>query len=347
MKILRAFKSEHDRDDMAYCGRSPFMRELTKLYDVTQIVLKSDYKEEDYANIIREYDVLITMWGSPHVPNELAENPGNLKYICNVTGEISKWIDEDIVASPYITVTNWGDAAGYGVAEGAVSLMMTMLKDIPVFIDYMKKGKDRPEKSSLRIGTLYHTKVGIYGMGFIGRKFVEYIKPFMPYIYAFDPYVDNMPEGVTKVNSLEELFSTAQIMVIHAGWTPETEKTVTKELLAMLPDGAVFINTARGPIVDEPALMEEIMSGRIRAGLDVLDQRLAPPGNGDMPLVESPVRQVSNAVFTGHHICGDEWSADPEKLDFVSINALDNLKRYTNGEPLRFIIDVDRYRKMT
>lgn len=345
MKILRAYKNADDKK-IAYCDGSPFMREAQKLYDITEVVLEPNYKEEDYAKIIRNYDVLITMWGSPHVPNELAENPGKLRYICNLTGEISKWIDEPIVASPHITITNWGDAAGYGVAEGAVSLLMTMLKDIPVFVDHAKNGKERPTSNELRIGTLFRTRVGIYGMGFIGRKFVEYIKPFMPEIYAFDPYVENMPDGVTKVNSLEELFSTAQIMVIHAGWTPETEKTVTKELLAMLPDGAVFINTARGPIVDESALMAEIMSGRIRAGLDVLDPRLNPE-NGDMPAVDDPVRQVTNAVFTGHHVAGSEWSDNPENPDFASLNALENLAHFANGEPLKFVIDLARYRKMT
>lgn len=346
MKILRAYKCAEDKQKLPYCDNSPIMKEMTKLYDVEEIVLEHGYKEEDYAATIRNYDVLITMWGSPHVPNELAENPGKLRYICNITGEIGNWIDEPIVASPYITITNWGDAAGYSVAEGAVSLLMTQLKEIPVFIDHTKNGKEPPEKSKLRNGTLFRARVGIYGMGFIGRKFVEYIKPFMPDIYAFDPYVDNMPEGVTKVNSLEELFAISQIMVIHAGWTPETEKSVTKELLAMLPDGAVFINTARGQIVDEHALMAEVMSGRIRAGLDVLDQSLNP-GNGDMPAVDDPVRQVTNAVFTGHHIAEGEWSSEPETLDFAARNALDNLASYAKGEPLRFIIDVDRYRKMT
>lgn len=183
-------------------------------------------------------------------------------------------------------------------------------------------------------------------MGVIGRKFVEFICPYMPEMYAYDPYVENMPEGVTKVDSLEELFSKSQIMVIHAFLCEETIGSVTKELLAMLPDGAVLVNTARGPIIDEPALLEEIKSGRIRAGLDVMDQTLNP-GNGDMPAIDDPVRQVSNAVFTGHHIGGNEWSIDPEKLDFSAYNCYKNLVHFANGEPLEFVIDIDRYNRMT
>lgn len=347
MKILKAYKNEKDMNEFkAFGSPSPLMKAIRNLYDLDEILLEPGYDEAEYAETIRKYDVLLTGWGAPHVPNELADNPGNLKYICNITGSVGGWIDAPIVESPHLVVTNWGDAAGYGIAEGAVALLMTMLKDIPYFISCARENKDRPGTDTRRVGTLFNTRVGIYGMGYIGRRFVEYLRPFMPEMYAYDPYVENMPEGVTKVNSIDELFSISQIIAIHAGLSPETTGSVTKEHLAMLPDGAIFINTARGPIVDEPALIAEIMSGRIRAGLDVMDQRLNPE-NADMPAIDDPVRHVSNAVFTGHHIGGNEWGRDPEKLDFTGINCMANLERFAKGEPLQFIIDIDRYNKMT
>lgn len=347
MKILKAYKNEQAMNAFdAYGSPSPVIKAIRKLYDLDEVLLEPDYNEADYAEIIRKYDVLLTSWSAPHVPNELADNPGNLKYICNITGSIGGWIDEEIVDSPHITITNWGDAAGYGIAEGAVALLMTMLKDIPNFIDYARKDLDRPNTDERRVGTLFNTRVGIYGMGYIGRRFVEYLRPFNPDIYAFDPYVETMPEGVTKVATIDELFKTSQVIAIHAGVTPETVGSITKEHLAMLPDGAVFINTARGRIVDEPALLAEIKSGRIRAGLDVMDQRLNPE-NADMPAIDDPVRFVSNAVFTGHHIGGNEWGRDPEDLDYSSLNCLANLERFSKGEPLQFVIDLDRFHKMT
>ncbi len=351
MKILKAYKDESLRPPLPYTGDCPLLRELHKLYDVTELTLPLDYTEEEYANIIRDYDVLLTMWYSPHIPNELAQNPGKLKYICNISGSVKGYIDKEIIESPYLTVTNWGDASSYSVAEGAVSLLMTMLKDIPLFISHARDNKPRPDYDTRRVGTLYKTKVGIYGMGFIGRKFVEYIRAFMPDIYAFDPYVDDMPDGVTKVNSLEELFSISQVVAIHAGLNDQTKGTVTKELLAMLPDGAVLINTARGAIIDEKALIAEVMSGRIRAGLDVmirhLDENDPEPDTEDMPALNDPVRMVDNAVFTGHTISNSEWSNDPEKLDFPALNCLENLARFQKGEPLKFVIDIDRYKKIT
>lgn len=80
-------------------------------------MLDESVSEKEYAEILRNYDVLLTMWRSPHVPNELAQNPGKLRYICNITGEMTQWIDAPIIESPYITVTNWGNAPAFGIAE--------------------------------------------------------------------------------------------------------------------------------------------------------------------------------------------------------------------------------------
>lgn len=345
MKILKAYKDKETMDRLPYSGDCPLVNALKELYELDEIILEPDYKEEDYANLIREYDVLLTMWSAPHVPNELADNPGNLKYICNITGGIGNCIDAPIVASPHIKITNWGDAAGYGIAEGAVSLLMTMLKDIPLVISRAEANDDLPVKEH-RGCSLYKKKVGIYGMGYIGREFAKYLRPFMPDMYAYDPYVENMPEGVEKVNSLEELFSKSEIIAVHAGLCEETMHTVTKELLALLPDGGIVINTARGAIIDEPALFDEVRSGRLRAGLDVLDTK-AHPESHDLPPLDDPIRHSEIAVFTAHHIGGDEWSQDPSKLDFTALNCYRNLKHFADGEPLEFVIDYDRYIRMT
>lgn len=346
MRILKAYKDKHRMENVAYSANSPLVKELRKHYEVDEVVLEPDYKEEDYANLIRQYDVLLTMWFSPHVPNELAENPGNLKYICHITGGMGGTIDPPIIKSPKIQVTNWGDAAGYSVAEGAVSLLMTMLKEIPLVITHAQENKDYPTAEEHRCTSLRNKRVGIYGMGYIGREFVRYLRPFMPKIYSYDPYVANMPEGVEKVNTMEELFSKSQILVVHAGLCEETRHTVTKELLALMPDGGIVINTARGAIMCEDALFEEVRSGRLRAGLDVLDTA-AHPESHDLPTLDDPIRHCSNAVFTAHHASGENWSNDPTKLDFVALNCIKNLKHFENGEPLEFVIDIDRYNRMT
>lgn len=346
MKILKTYKPGDSTTDM-YGSDSPLIKEIKSKYDLTEIVLSPDYTEEEYAELIRNYDVLLTMWGSPHVPNELADNPGNLKYICNITGGLKGWIDEPIIASPHITVTNWGDAPAFGVAEGAFALLQATMKDIPLAIDHTQKGglSASPER---RMTSLHFTRVCIYGMGVIARKFVEFIRPYRPEIYAFDPYVDDMPEGVTKVNTLEELFSKAQIMVIHAALCEETKGAITRELLSLLPDGAVFINTARGAIVDQDALFDELKTGRIRAGLDVMCADKPSNLCHDWLSEDNPVRKLTNVITTGHFVSStDGWGVNPGDLDFTATNCLENLARFNAGEPLKFIMDTTRYKRST
>lgn len=345
MKILKTYKSE-SRLYSAYGTDSLLLKEIKKRYDLTEFVIPSDMTDSEFAEIIRGYDVILTMWGNRAIPEELAENPGNLKYICNITGELKKWVGEKLIESHHISVTNWGDAPAFEIAEASFTLLMTMLKDIPYFIECARNNLDRPGSDTRRVGTLFNTRVGIYGLGAIGKKFVDMLRPFMPEIYAYDPYVENMPDGVNKVNTLKELFKKSQILVVHAALCDETKGSITKDLLALLPDGALFINTARGAIVDEVALLEEITSGRIRAGLDVMDRSLNPE-NGDMPAIDDPVRQVSNAVFTGHHLGGSTWGSNPDVLSFAEINCLDNLERFSKGEPLKFVMTPERYKLST
>jgi len=339
LKILKAYRTEEDRMKLPWSYGSPLVRELEKRYDYTEMIFPDEMTEEEKAEIIREYDVLITMWSSPHVPNSLADNPGRLKYICNVTGGFKTYIDEPIAASPHIYLTNWGDAVGWPMAEAAMTLLLAMLKNLRLYVGCSEEGKG--EKPDLETqGSLYQRCVGIYGMGAIGRKFVEMLKPFGPIIYAFDPYVPQMPEGVIKVDTLEELFDKSQIVAIHAGLSEETQNSVTADLLAKLPDNGIIINTARGAIIDSEALNKEILSGRLRAGIDVYEP-------DDYPEKGSPLFKAENAIWTGHHLGSEDWGFNPELVDRYGEVCLDNLARFERGETPKFLIDDAFYRRMT
>ena len=127
MKIIKVYPDEQAKS-IAYGTQSPLIKAIRERYDYEEMVLDESVSEKEYAEILRNYDVLLTMWRSPRVPNELAQNPGKLRYICNITGEMTQWIDAPIIESPYITVTNWGNAPAFGIAEGAFSLLMSVMK---------------------------------------------------------------------------------------------------------------------------------------------------------------------------------------------------------------------------
>jgi len=316
-----------------------FLDALEEFGGVTFIEDAAGLDEERIARHVRRHPVLLTCWSSAPTPVCLAAEPGKLAYICNVTGTVRRWVPLELIEAG-IPVTNWGDAAAHSVAEGAVALLLATLKDLHERIRIVR-GDGWGIDPHTHGGSLEGLGVGIYGMGVIARRFVEMIQPFRPVLYVFDPYVDDMPAGVTRVGSLEELFEKSQAVVIHAGLSDETRGSVTADLLARLPDHGVVINTARGGIIDQPALFAELQSGRLRAGLDVLEPDRLPEGH--------PARKWPNVILSCHGI-ENGWPDDhkpPTKLHKMHEICIENLRNFFAGRALRFRMDRDRYLRST
>jgi len=302
-----------------------------------------EFPESERIERIRNCEVLLTGWGSCPVPAALAEEPGRLRYICHLTGSLAGSVPEAIIRSP-IPVTNWGDAPANGVAEAAVTLLLAGLKNLHWHIHAKERGEWLPPPPVHACsGTLERLRLGIYGAGSIGLRFIELCRPFGPRMRLFDPYLPEPPPGVERVADLESLFEGSDAIVIHAALTPETRNSVTAALLARLPDGAVIVNTARGDIIDQPALFAELERGRLRAALDVLaESDFLPP--------DAPARHWPNLLLTGHKAANGEWRPRPEDAHLLSSAqwaAIENLRRFRDGEPLRFRMDPERFARST
>ena len=332
MKILH-LRSERSR--MPVSG--VFIDRVHALGDFDDIPFDPAMPEDALIDLIGQYDALLTTWNNCPIPPALAKRPGRLGYICNLSGSLNEWIPKEIPESN-IKVTNWGDAPAFGVAEGAMALLFAVMKDIPTHV--LNVRADKWGARECAGGTLYGMRVGIYGMGVIGRKFVEMLAPFGTDMLVFDPYVKDLPAGCARAESLEELFSFADAIVVHAGRSEETIGSITAELLAMLPDNAIIINTARGELFDQDALFAELSTGRLRAGLDVLSIT-------DGIAKGHPLRQMPNCIFTAHHIGGGSWPKHGDRMERMYEIGLENLTRYQNGEPLHFLMDPDRYARST
>src|SRR5579872_4862246 len=196
---------------------------------------------------IRQCQVLLTAWGTLPVPVAIVQNPGELEYICHITGTVRGMVPLEVIQAG-IPVTNWGDAPAFGVAEGAMALLLAMLKNLRSHIEEKRAGR-WPGGSAALSGSLRGLRLGIFGLGAIGGCFCELVRPFGPRLLAFDPFQQDWPADVERLSSLEELFRRADAIVIHAGLTPKTRGIVTAALLELLPDGGIIINTARGDII--------------------------------------------------------------------------------------------------
>ncbi len=294
------------------------------------------WSDEQAADLLRDHDIAIVGWDTRGLPEALAEDPGRLSLVACYSGTIRPFVPRSIVASG-LTVTNWGDLPAPYVAEAAMTHLLSALHQLPAAVHTTREGQWGIDIT--RNGSLLDLAVGIYGMGVIGRRFVELLAPFGARIAAFDPYVDELPDGVKRVDSLNDLCDWADALVIHAGLSDETEASLTAQHLARLGDGAIVVNTARGAIVDQDALFAEAISGRLRVGVDVLEP--------DQLAADHPVRQAPNFCYTFHQLDQVHWPGGGGTVPRIQQRLLDHIDRFLAGEEPQFDFDLDRFDRST
>ncbi len=338
MSSLR-FLNISESEEEPHCLRAAGFKEALREYGELSTIRGGDrLSADEVAARVRDCDVYLTGWGTRALPAVVARDPGRLRYVCGVTGSMKHLVPIELLEAG-VALTNWGDAPAMGVAEAAMTLLLACLKDIPTRVLRVRAGGYGLDMAR-HGGSLDGLNVGIYGCGAIGRKFVELIRPFNSTLRVYDRYVSSLPEGTIRVESLDELFASSQAIVIHAAWTKETERSITAALLAKLPDHGIVVNTARGAIFDQPALFAELRSGRLRAGLDVLEPDNLPR--------DHEARQWDNVVFTAHQ-AEQPWPGHGAlvKMQRFHRYALENVRRFARGEPLLRQMDVERYRRST
>jgi phosphoglycerate dehydrogenase-like enzyme len=313
----------------------PFREALRDIGTLEVLGDGDEMSEKALTALIRGCDILLTGWGSVRIPEAVAEDPGNLGYVCNVTGTVVAFVPLSIIEAG-IPVTNWGNAPAGRVAEGAFTLTLACLKGLRERIAFVREGGWKLAEGFYS-GLMEGLNVGVYGYGYIGQRYVEMLRPFHPRVRIFDPFVKEIPDWCERVDSLAALFDASELVAVHAGLTDETTGSVDADLLAMLPDQGVIVNTARGAIIDQKALFAELESGRLRAGLDVLDPDRLPD--------DHPAREWENVIFTAHDIAKyrPRGGFPPKHMIAMHRVCLDNLRRYLAGESLQFVMDRERY----
>ena len=182
----------------------------------------------------------------------------------------------------------------------------------------------------------YHTKVGLLGAGAIGRLVMEYLAPFGPELFVFDPFLTDAAAnqlGVTKA-PLQFIFQNCAVISNHLADVPETKQIINRSLLAQMAPYTTFINTGRGAQVDEAALCEKLQrDATITALLDVTDPE--PPADG------SPLYNLPNCILTPH-IAGSSG----RELQRLSHFMLDAFRQLVKGETPAYEITEEMLAKM-
>jgi phosphoglycerate dehydrogenase-like enzyme len=212
--------------------------------------------------------------------------------IIGVLGSSVRRITPEAACARGIAVVNAPASMGRAVAELALGLILSCLRDIPQMDRHLRAGGWR-ETRWLRYDLTGRT-IGIIGVGAVGQQMIELLAPFRGHILAYDPYLSSAQAQALAVEriGLDDLLRRAEVLTIHAGMTRETTCLIGRHELSLLCDGITLVNTARGRIFDEQALIEKLREGKIRAGLDVFaDEPLAP---------DSELRRLPNVVLTPH-----------------------------------------------
>jgi phosphoglycerate dehydrogenase-like enzyme len=309
---------------------------LRTLGDFTLVEDRPDLSDADVAEMYRAADVAIVGWAERRIPDSLAADPGLLRYICSYSGTIRHTVPRSIVEADDIVVSNWGDLPATSVAEAAMTLLLASAHQLPVARRAQHEGAWGFD-GTLSAG-LDDLAVGVYGCGVIGRRFVEMVRPFGARVRVFDPYVPVLPEGVERADTLDDLCGWSEALVIHAGASAETERSVGAAQLSLLPDHAIVVNTARGSIVDQDAILVELIAGRLRAALDVLEP--------DSLAADHPMRQLDNVILTFHQAPNAKWPIR-SGLQPAQRRVVEQLERFARGETPFWTFDLDRYDRST
>ncbi|MBX3502638.1 MAG: hydroxyacid dehydrogenase [Alphaproteobacteria bacterium] len=213
------------------------------------------------------------------------------------------------------------------VAELTIGLMIAVARAIPTHDANLRGARWIKGPAGVQLGG---RTMGIVGLGAVGKRVARAAAGLGLKVMAYDPYINAVIEGVERVASLGDLLARAEVLSLHCPLTEETEGMIGAAQLAALPRGAVLLNAARGPVVDEGALVAALRAGHLLgAGLDTF--RDEPPAP-DCALLGLP-----NVVLSPHIGAHTGYATDA-----VSATAAENLLRVLDGKPVDPALCVNR-----
>lgn len=248
----------------------------------------------------------------------------------------TEWIPGTV--GPHVTICNAHGAHNISTAEWTVSAILAMLKHFPLFLDIQRSGNwrrrkeatveyervtgdSRPLHPPVMLEELTGKTVLLVGYGAIGKEIERMLEPFRVEVFRVARTARTQPP-VHAVSDLEALLPKADVVVLIVPLTEQSRGLISWRQFALMKQGALFVNAARGPVVQTDALVDALNSGRIRAALDVTDPEPLPEGH--------PLWSCPNLLITPH-VAGSSPMFAARSLQV----AAEELRRFISGEPLR------------
>ena len=282
-------------------------------------------------------DGCLTCWGSPPLSADLLSAAPGLRIIAHAAGTVRPYLS-DAVWERGIAVVNAAGAIAEEVAQYTAALIVIGRRSLMETAPQTARGRWRQVELHRPASDVRGITVGVIGAGEVGRRVLALLRHYQVRLLLADPFVDaaRAAELGAEKRELDALFAASDVVTVHAPNNAQTRHLVNAGRLALLRDGAIFINTSRGPLVDQDALVAELHRRRIWAFLDVTDPEPPPP---DSPLLGCPHLTLSP------HVAGAVSGSVRYQLRWV----LDEVARLFNGEPLqqrqtRAMVEMSSYR---
>ncbi|HUW76196.1 MAG TPA: D-glycerate dehydrogenase, partial [Gallionella sp.] len=279
------------------------------------------YSTDKLIELAQGADIILPCHTEKLSADVIARLPASVKaVVCFSVGV--DYVDLAAAKARNIIVTNTPDVLTDATAEIAMLLMLGAARRASEGERLIRAGKWQSWSPTFMIGTQVTGKrLGIIGMGRVGQATAQRARGFdMTILYSNRSRLAfELEKGATYFEAVEAMLPHCDYLALHCPATPETHRLLNAERIALLPDGAIVVNTARGSVVDDDALVAALRSGKIAAaGLDVFN---GEPGN-----IHPGYRELENTFLLPHI-----GSATVETRDAMGFRALDNLDAIAAG----------------
>jgi D-3-phosphoglycerate dehydrogenase len=269
-----------------------------------ELILAQVKEEDDLIRTCKDADGLINQYAL--LTRRVLERLPN----CKVVSRYGVGVDPvDLIAATDlgIIVANVPDYCMDEVSNQTISMILTLIRKTAFFDQKVKSGQ-WDFHSGIPIYRTRGKTLGLVGCGKIGLEVAKKISNFGVKVISFDPYLQKVPEGI-ELTDLDTLLKESDFISIHCPLNESTRHLIGQREFGKMEKNPILINTSRGPIIDENALIQALVKGQISgAGLDVLEKEPPDPQN--------PLLEMENVVLSPH-------------VSFYSVESISELKRRT------------------
>ncbi len=287
--------------------------------------------EGDVVELVRDADVVVGTWGMLPFTRRVLDACPSVGLVVYAAGSVKGFVTEEL-RDRGVTVLSAAHINGRPVAEFVLGIMITELKGVfRANARIHDAGRLAWRRSEIESPGLYGSTVGLIGLGKITRYLIGLLRPFDVRIMVEDPYLEESQAkelGVEKA-SIEQIMQEADVVSLHHANIPQNWGMITRERLALMKPGSAFVNTSRGRLVDEAALVDALRTQDLVAYLDVTYPE--PPEDGH------PFYSLPNCILTPN-VAGS-YAREVERMGEW---AVDQVEAWSNGKPLDGVVDLGR-----